>query len=75
MIAGACREDGTCTDAIVRTDGTPCNSVPFGVCQSGNCSAQPTSSPTHQPTRSPSTTGGPTKAPTKPPTASPTKAP
>mmetsp|Transcript_13603 Transcript_13603/g.20143 ORF Transcript_13603/g.20143 Transcript_13603/m.20143 type:complete len:532 (-) Transcript_13603:129-1724(-) len=75
MIAGTCIEDGICSDATLRDDGTPCNSVPFGVCQNGFCMELPTPFPTHQPTKSPFETNSPTRSSIEPPTNPPTEAP
>ena len=42
-VAGKCQEgipgikDGTCTPQIQRSDGSRCNSVPFGICLGGQC--------------------------------------
>eukprot|EP00961_Rhodomonas_salina_P029645 399281-Rhodomonas_salina.1 len=40
-LSGQCLSDGTCPSPTPRADGTPCNSVPFGVCESGVCTAAP----------------------------------
>jgi len=51
----SCNEDGSCPPPQNLLDGSPCNSVPFGECQSGLClkNASP-SPPMRKPTLSPS---------------------
>ena len=51
----SCNSDGTCPPAEYLPDSTPCNSVPFGVCQAGSCAiSEPSVRPTKKPTHSPS---------------------
>lgn len=45
-IGQKCNSYGSCPLAILREDGYPCNSEPYGVCQSGVCVGGTTLSPT-----------------------------
>eukprot|EP00559_Dactyliosolen_fragilissimus_P007575 CAMPEP_0184856030 /NCGR_PEP_ID=MMETSP0580-20130426/1187_1 /TAXON_ID=1118495 /ORGANISM="Dactyliosolen fragilissimus" /LENGTH=1243 /DNA_ID=CAMNT_0027350795 /DNA_START=75 /DNA_END=3803 /DNA_ORIENTATION=- len=68
-IIGPCNSDGSCPRPEQIEDGTPCNSVPWGICERGICISN-----NSQPTISPSTDRGqrPTSSPSKIPTNSPT---
>lgn len=61
---------GQCSEPLLQTDLTPCNSVPFGVCMAGTCTSAAGPSPTApvQPTVSP-------PYPSKTPTLSPSRKP
>jgi hypothetical protein len=82
---GDCDTTGQCSDPTPKLDGTPCNSVPFGICKLGVCTMDepnqdppthaptgPTASPTYAPT---GPTASPTYKPTKVPTSQPTMLP
>ena len=69
-IIGPCDEFGQCPQATQLEDGTPCNSVPFGVCKNGHCSESGINNPTGAPTRDP--TLQPTRVATIEPTHNPT---
>ena len=52
----SCNPDGSCPPSQSSPDSTSCNSVPFGICQSGTCvsggaSGAPTKKATHSPTQ------------------------
>lgn len=34
---GSCNDDGTCPEPVLVDDGTPCNSIPWGICENGKC--------------------------------------
>ncbi len=77
---GSCSGNGgNCPQPIPVPDGTPCNSVPWGICKNGKCKASispPTSSPITSPTKPPTfesnpPTNSPTDAPTMPCTENP----
>ena len=38
-LAGSCQGNGICSPQTALADGSPCNSIPFGVCRSGQCSS------------------------------------
>ena len=49
-VALSCSSNGSCPAPQYLTDATPCNSVPFGTCQSGICvGPSPVSAPTTKP--------------------------
>ena len=66
IIVQECNPDGTCpSNDLQVTDGTPCNSKPYGFCQGGICTEPPSPAPTSEPSRPPSfSTPSPTDDPT-----------
>ena len=52
LLTSSCNSDGSCPSSEYVPDATPCNSVPFGQCQSGICqeptNPPPMSTPTNQ---------------------------
>ena len=52
-VVGLCDASGECPVPTQLADGTPCNSIPWGICQNGSCSAAGSSSPTATPEATP----------------------
>jgi len=56
QVSPRCNTDGSCPNELTLVvNGTPCNSVPLGTCQDGQCIEPLTPSPTYEPTPSPFT--------------------
>ena len=69
----SCNSNISCPSPQYVPDATPCNSIPFGTCQSGACvSSGPSAKPSILPTRAPTftLTQDPTRAPTSLPALS-----
>ena len=72
LVTGTCDTSGQCSQPTKLPDGTPCNSIPWGVCQNGMCLESSSKSPTSPPVTSPPSTN-PTSPPvTSPPSTNPT---
>ena len=72
----SCNADGSCPSPQYVSDSTPCNELPFGVCQSGTCVSgsivrNRTHTPTSQPVTPPPSSSLATLQPTNQPTTSP----
>eukprot|EP00551_Chaetoceros_affinis_P006400 CAMPEP_0203682988 /NCGR_PEP_ID=MMETSP0090-20130426/47288_1 /ASSEMBLY_ACC=CAM_ASM_001088 /TAXON_ID=426623 /ORGANISM="Chaetoceros affinis, Strain CCMP159" /LENGTH=1506 /DNA_ID=CAMNT_0050552109 /DNA_START=94 /DNA_END=4614 /DNA_ORIENTATION=+ len=44
-VVGPCNDIGECPEAVQQPDGTPCHSIPWGICKNGQCTEPSTSAP------------------------------